>query len=533
MNLRKKPPLVLLILDGWGVAPPGPSNAIESAEAKNFKGLVSDYPTITLSSFGEAVGLSWGEKGNSEVGHLTLGAGRIFYQMLPKINLAIQSGEFFRNPAFMKAATVVRKEDSVFHLIGILSSGNIHGTNHHIYELLRFAKKKKLKNVAVHIILDGRDTSFNSGIDFVRDLKKHMRKIGIGKIASMAGRFYAMDRNKNWERTEKAYSAMRGRGPFVDADPVEVIKKSYQDGVFDEQFSPVTFQSQGKPVAEIKSGDVVVFSNFRPDRARQICSAFTTPDFSDFERKDTPNLHVVSMAEYEEGMQTDVAFPPESIKNCLSEVLSNEGLKQLHVAETEKYAHVTFFFNGMREEPFPGEDREIVPSADVDSYDKKPEMSADAITEHILQSLSEGSHDFIVANFANADMVGHTGGFDATKKAVEAVDRCLGRISEAVLALDGTLVITADHGNAEEVLNLRAGEIEIDKEHNANPVPFIVVGKRWKGSVPPSGESASDLVIGGDISLLPTVGILADVAPTILKLMDITPPTEMKGNYLL
>lgn len=533
MDSQKKPPLVLLVLDGWGVAPSGPSNPIEAAAAPTFKDITSNYPTITLRSFGESVGLSWGEKGNSEVGHLTIGAGRIYYQSLPRINLSIQSGDFFRNPALLKAAAAARDAKSVFHIVGIVSPGNVHGSDHHIRHLLDFAKQQSLPRVAVHAILDGRDTAFSSGVEFVRDLQRHMKRLGVGEIASISGRFYAMDRNKEWGRTQRAFQAMVGRGPFADGDAVALIEESYRRGVFDEQFEPVTLRHSGKPVGVVKSDDAVVFANFRPDRARQLCKTFTKPDFSDFPRGTLPTLHVVSMTEYEEGMLADVAFPAESIENCLAKVISDAGLKQLHVAETEKYGHVTFFFNGMREEPYPGEDRTIVPSLRVDSYDKAPEMSAEPITERVLQALSEGSHDVIVANFANADMVGHTGSFEATKKAVEIVDRCLGRITEAVLRLDGTLVITADHGNAEEVLNLRAGEIEIDKEHNANPVPFIVVGKRWKGRVPPSGESAGDAIIGGDLSLLPTVGILADVAPTVLKLIGIPQPPEMTGNFLL
>ena len=520
-------PVVLLILDGWGVAPAGEGNPLLAAETPTLRELVSTFPTMTVRASGEAVGLSWGEMGNSEVGHLTIGAGKIFYQSLPRINLAIATGEFAKNPVFLKAAEHVKKNGSTLHIMGIVSPGNVHGSDDHAAALLEFAAKQGIKDVAVQAILDGRDTIFNTGIDFINKIQAKMAELGVGRIASLSGRFFAMDRDNRWDRIEKAYNAMVGKtAEKTSDDPVKAIEESYAAKVFDEEFIPIMITKGGKPVAPVKDGDAVIFFNFRPDRARQLAQAFTIPGFAKFEREYMKNLYFATMTEYEKGTPAQVAFPPEFVEQCLAKIVSDGGLKQLHIAETEKYAHVTFFLNGMREEEFPGEDRAIIPSPRVSSYDQAPAMSAAAIADRILKEAAAGTYDFIVANFANADMVGHTGKFDPTKKAAEAVDKEIGRIVNAVLPLGGVVVITADHGNGEEVLNLQTSEI--DKEHSTNPVPFIVAGERWRGQASPAGE-----VPGGDLSLMPPVGMLADTAPTVLYLLGLTPPAEMTGTTLV
>lgn len=524
MSTRK--PLVLIILDGWGVAPPGDGNPLEAADTPVFDELTRTYPTVTVRASGEAVGLSWGEMGNSEVGHLTIGAGKIFYQSLPRINLAVQTGEFFANPTFLEAAEHAKKNNSTFHIMGILSPGNVHGSDEHIYALLQFAKQQGLEDVVVHPILDGRDTIYNTGVEFMRALQTRIAELAIGRIGSVSGRFYAMDRDNRWERVEKAFAAMTGVGAITSEDPVAAIEASYAAKAYDEEFVPVMITSGGKPVGAIKDGDAIVFANFRPDRSRQIAQAFIIPSFSKFPRTYFPNLHFTTMTEYEKGTPAKVAYPPEIIPTCLAKIISEAGLKQLHISETEKYAHVTFFLNAMQEEEFQGEDRVIIPSPRVSSYDQAPEMSTPKIAERIVKEIQAGSYDFIVTNFANADMVGHTGAFEPTKNGAEAIDAALGLVVNAALAAGGSVIITADHGNGEEVLNLQTGEL--DKEHSTNPVPFMVIGEQWRGQASPSGEG-----IGGDLSLLPPVGMLADTAPTVLKILGVAQPAEMTGSPLI
>jgi 2,3-bisphosphoglycerate-independent phosphoglycerate mutase len=525
MGLVPKP-VVLIILDGWGVAPPGDGNPVAAANTPNMNEIIATFPTVTVRASGEAVGLSWGEMGNSEVGHLTIGAGKIFYQSFPRINLSIQTGEFFRMPAFIQAADHVKKNNSTLHIIGILSCGNVHGSDEHLHALLQMAQQQGVKDVVMHPILDGRDAIYNTGIDFMRTLQEQMRALGVGRVGSICGRYYAMDRDNRWDRVEKAYNAMLGKGEKTAEDPVAAIEAAYAASNYDEEFLPVTITSGGQPVGAIKDNDAIILANFRPDRSRQIAQAFTIPSFTKFERQYLKNVPLVTMTEYEKGTPAIVAFPPELVSTCLAKEVSDAGLKQLHIAETEKYAHVTFFLNGMREEEFPGEERVIIPSPRVSSYDQAPEMSTPKIAERIIKEVQAGTYDFIASNFANADMVGHTGKFEATKLGAEAIDRALGAICNAVLPLGGVIMITADHGNGEEVINLQTGEI--DKEHSTNPVPFIVIGEQWRGQASPAGE-----VIGGDLSLMPPVGMLADVAPTILKVLNVPQPKEMTGSPLI
>ncbi len=520
-------PVVLLILDGWGVAPPDQGNALALAKTPNMRALASTYPSMTLQASGEEVGLMWGEMGNSEVGHLTIGAGKVYYQSLPRINRAVQTGEFLTNPGFLSAVEHVKKNGTKLHLLGLASIGNVHASLEHLLALLDFAKERDVKETYVHAVLDGRDTTFNAGVDFITTLEERMKKNGIGKIATLSGRFYAMDRDNRWDRIEKAYRAMvEGVSDAKREDPLDAIRASYEAKVYDEEFIPTVITENGEPVAKIEAGDAVIVFNFRPDRAREITKALVLPDFDKFSRKPVEDLRVVTMTEYEKGLPVEVAFPPEPISTCLAKVVSDAGMRQLHIAETEKYAHVTFFLNGMKEDPFEGEDRVIVPSPQVSSYDQKPEMSAPQITERIVKEIGAEKYDLIAANFANADMVGHTGNLEATVKAAEYVDAAIGKIVAATLEKGGIVLITADHGNAEEVVNLQTGSI--DKEHSTYPVPFLIIGQGFEGM---AGEAQE--MVGGDLSLSPPVGMLSDVTPTILKILGIPQPSEMTGRPLI
>jgi 2,3-bisphosphoglycerate-independent phosphoglycerate mutase len=520
-------PLVLAIVDGLGVAPDSEGNAITRANTPNLKKFMTEYPIMNLFASGSEVGLSFGEMGNSEVGHLNIGAGRVYYQTFPRINRDIESGTYFENPAFVQAVEHVEKNNSSLHLIGLVSPGNVHASQDHLYALLEFAAKQKVKKVFIHAILDGRDAIFNSGIDFIRALQGKIQEYGVGTIATLSGRYYAMDRDNRWDRIEKAYRAMvEGKADSYTTDPAAAIEASYAKKVYDEEFIPTVIGSEGNPVATIENNDSVIFFNFRPDRARQLTQSIVLPSFPKFERAHLDDLFFVTMAEYEKELPVTVAFPPVVVNNCLAEVVSKAGKTQFHIAETEKYAHITFFLNGTVEDAFPNEDRMIVPSPKVSSYDQAPEMSAFEITKETVKAILSDKYDAIFLNFANPDMVGHTGNLEATIKAVEVVDKCLGTLAEHTIAKGGTLLITADHGNAEEVKNLQTGAI--DKEHSTNPVPFFIIGEQFKGQAGPSGDP-----IGGDLSMLPPVGMLADVAPTMLSIMGVEIPPDMSGRSLI
>ncbi|TAL49800.1 2,3-bisphosphoglycerate-independent phosphoglycerate mutase [Patescibacteria group bacterium] len=523
-NMKK--PAVLVILDGFGVAPDGDGNAITRANTPNYDRLVRTYPTMTLRASGEEVGLSWGEMGNSEVGHLAIGAGRVYYQLFPRINRAIDAGAFANNEAFVHAFEHVKQHGSRLHLIGMVSQGRVHAMDLHCHALLQAAKEAGIKEVFVQAILDGRDTVYNAGIDFMTTLQEKIKEIGVGKIASVSGRYYAMDRDSRWDRTHKAYNVMvTGEGAQA-TDALEAIKASYREEVYDEEFEPTVIVHDGQPVGRVQEHDAIIFFNFRADRMRQLCKAFVLPSFDAFPRTLIPNVFPVTMSEYEKGLPVEIAFPPEAINNTLGQVLSQQGLTQLHIAETEKYAHVTFFLNGTKEEPFAGEERIIIPSPKVAAYNSVPEMSARQITERVIKEMRENKFDFIVMNFANPDMVGHTGDLDAGIQAVEVVDECFGKIVEETLVREGHVFMTSDHGNAEEMKNLRTGEM--DKEHATNPVPFLIIGKEFEGQPSIVGE-----VPEGDVSLMSPVGVLADVAPTILAVMGIEQPPEMTGQALI
>lgn len=483
---------------------------------------------MTLYASGTEVGLSFGEIGNSEVGHLNIGAGRVYYQSMPRINQSIADGSFFDVAAFKEALGKVKEKDSALHLISMLGSGNVHAANEHLFALLELCLRAKVtKNVFVHVILDGRDCSYNAGAGFVKELLEKMKSLGVGAIATVSGRFYAMDRDNRWERIAAAYQAMGlGRSEKLSDDPVKAIEESYANKVYDEEFVPTVITKSGKPVAIFSENDAAIFCNFRPDRARELTKAFVLPGFDKFERPYIPTLLFVTMMEYERDLPVRVAFQPQVVRQTLAETVSLAGLKQLHIAETEKYAHVTFFLNGTIEEAFPGEERMLVPSPHVANYVEVPAMSAPEITKELLKAATKTPYDLIVVNFANADMVGHTGNLPATVAACEIIDKCLGQIVDFVSSQGGVTVLTADHGNAEEVLNLQTGNM--DKEHSTNPVPLLIIGKDFHGLAGPSGDAPE-----GDLSLLSPVGVLADVAPIVLKLMGITQPPEMTGRALI
>lgn len=525
--MERPKPLVLAICDGWGVAPDAEGNAIAQARTPNYDRFISEYPAMTLYASGNEVGLQFGEMGNSEVGHLNIGAGRVYYQTFPRINKSISDGTFFENEAFIQAANHVKNNKSSLHLVGLLSSGNVHASQDHLYALLDFAKRQKIKNVYIHIFLDGRDTGEKTALMFISKLKEQIKNFKRGVIATVSGRFYGLDRDNRWERVELAYRAMAdGISSEYYKNPEDAVNASYEQQIFDEQFVPVVIGQEGRPTATVDHNDAVIFFNFRPDRARELTQAFVLPGFSKFERVQKQNLFFVTMTEYEKETPVVVAFPPVVVTNCLAEVISKAGLKQFHVAETEKYAHVTFFLNGTVEDSFVGEDRKIIPSPKVASYDQAPEMSAQEITKEVVNAIESNRYDFIVLNYANADMVGHTGNFAATIQGVEEIDRGFGAIADHVLAKNGVFLITADHGNAEIELNLQTKEK--NKEHSTNPVPLLVIGQQFQGQAGPAGDPPN-----GDLSLIHPVGMLADVAPTIISLLGLELPPEMTGRSLI
>ncbi len=527
MNIKK--PVLLIIYDGWGVAQPTHGNAITQAKKPFFDHLISTYPTTTLQASGEVVGLVWGDMGNSEVGHLTMGSGRIIYQSLARINKNIINENFFSNQAFMDCEKHVKKNNSSLHLIGLVSNGGVHSHQDHLYALLDFCKRKSIKNVFIHAILDGRDTIKDGGLNFIKSLQIKIKELGVGIIASISGRFYAMDRDNHWERIEKAYNAMvEGTSEYTAKDSLEAIALSYSKGVYDEECNPTIITDHEKLLNTVQENDAVIFFNFRPDRARQLTQAFTLPGFEKFRRKKyLKNLLFVSFTQYDKNFPVEVAFPPIQTNKTLAEILSEHDLTQLHVAETEKYAHVTYFFNGGIETPFKNEDRVLVASPMVMSYDQKPDMSAYEITQRCLKEIASNKYDFIVLNFANADMVGHTGNFDATIKAVQVIDECTEKLVQSVLSKDGVVLITADHGNAEEMINLQSGETM--KEHTNNPIPFILIGKQWERKE----FDATQKLPNQELHTIVPSGMLADVAPTILTVLNLPIPKEMLGKSLI
>jgi 2,3-bisphosphoglycerate-independent phosphoglycerate mutase len=521
-----KSPLTLIILDGYGLSPTTEKNPIAQAKAPIMRSLFRDYPWVQLYAAEQHVGLKFGEMGNSEVGHLNIGAGKVIYQNLPRVNLAISDGSFFKNDVLMKAIATVKKNKSTLHYLGICSNGGVHGHIEHLHALIKLAKEEKVKNVRVHAITDGRDTAPSIATNFLETLQEVMKAAKIGEIATVGGRYYAMDRNTKWDRTRQMYDAMTRGSAKTHTDPIALLAESYKGDVTDEMIPPTTIvDKKGGPIGLIKPGDAVIFFNFRPDRARQLTQAFVLEDFSDFDRGEKiENLSFTTMMEYEKGLPVGVVFPPEIITMPLARVIAEKGWKQYHIAETEKYAHVTYFLNGGTEEPFAGEKRELIPSPDVKTYDEKPEMSAAAVAKTLVGEIESGAYEFSVVNFANPDMVAHTGNYEATLEAIEAVDVAVGRVVDATLAQGGCVLITADHGNAEGLVNAVTGEI--DKEHSTMPVPLMLIDAERKR------EKTDDELAAMRAETTP-VGILADVAPTIIDIMGLKKPKEMSGNSLL
>jgi len=502
-----KKPLALIILDGYGYNPESYGNAIAAANTPYLDNLFATCPHTTIGASGMDVGLPDGQMGNSEVGHTNIGAGRIVYQELTRITKSIKDGDFFENPVLNEAIENCKKNDSALHLMGLLSDGGVHSHNTHLYGLLELAKKAGLTKVYVHCFMDGRDVPPTSGKDFVEALMAEMKKIGVGEIATISGRYYAMDRDNRWDRVEKAYNAMVfGEGEYFE-NPVDIMTASYTDNVTDEFVVPAVCSKNGK----ISANDSVIFFNFRPDRAREITRTFVDDDFNGFERKNGRfPLYFVCMTQYDVTMpNVNVAFKPQSLTNTFGEYIADKGLTQLRIAETEKYAHVTFFFNGGVEASFKNEDRALISSPKVATYDLQPEMSAYEVTEEIVNRINSDKYDVIILNYANCDMVGHTGIFDAAVKAVEAVDKCVSKTVDAILAKGGVALITADHGNADQMYEPDGSPFTA---HTTNKVPLLVAGMDC--------ELADD-------------GVLADLAPTMLKILGLPQPAEMTGKSLI
>ena len=506
-----KKPVMLMILDGFGLNDKVEGNAVKAANKPNIDNIFTHYYSTTLGASGLSVGLPDGQMGNSEVGHLNIGAGRIVYQSLTRITKAIEDGEIFENEALNKAVNNALNNDSTLHLIGLLSPGGVHSHIEHLKGLLKLAKQKGVKKVFVHAFLDGRDVPPASAKEYVIDIENYMKEIGVGKLASVSGRYYAMDRDKRWERVQLAYNALvLGKGETANS-ALEAIEKSYHDNKTDEFVLPTVIVEDGKPLTTIQNNDSVIFFNFRPDRAREITIAINDKEFDGFERE-TLNLTFVSLTEYDSTLEgVEVAYKPEHLTNTLGEYVSKLGKKQLRIAETEKYAHVTFFFNGGVEEPNKDEDRALIASPKVATYDLKPEMSAYEVTDELLKRLDSDQYDMIILNFANPDMVGHTGILEAAKAAIEAVDVCLGKIVDKILEKDGTVFITADHGNAEQMVDYSTGKPMT--AHTTDLVPFVYVSN--------------------DSKELRDGGVLADIAPTMLEVMGLEAPAEMTGKSLI
>ncbi len=505
---------VLTILDGWGLAPPGPGNALRLARTPNWDRLWAENPRAELVCFGPAVGLPEGVMGNSEVGHLNIGAGRVVYQDISRIDRALESGQFFENEALKALMSDARKAGGALHLLGLVSDGGVHSVLRHLYAVVDMAQAEGIERLFLHAFLDGRDTPPNSGLGYLKEVIQVLKEKGLGRLATLGGRFWGMDRDKRWDRVARHYAALIAGQGRLSQDPLKAVEESYARGETDEFITPtVIVDSQSRPMGLIRDGDGVVFFNFRADRGREMTQALAVEGFDGFEASNRPRLAgYVTMTLYDETFGLPVAFPPEHLDNILGEVVSKARCKQLRIAETEKYAHVTYFFNGGQEEPFPGEERILIPSPkEVATYDLKPAMSAPQVTERVVSEINGGRFDLIVLNFANGDMVGHTGVLPAAMAACEAVDQCLGRVEAAVRSKKGTLVVTSDHGNAEQMID---GRGQPYTAHTVtNRVPFVLVGRRG--------------------AKLASRGALCDIAPTILELMGLSQPPEMTGRSLI
>ena len=510
---QKCGPLALIIIDGWGYSPRPEGNAIAQAATPYYDELCEDYPLTMLEASGTRVGLPAGVMGNSEVGHLNIGAGRVILMDVSRVDHDIATGEFFRNEVLLAAIDGVKKRGKTLHLMGLLSDGQVHSSQEHLYALLRLAKQRGLERVFIHCFLDGRDTAPSSAAHYIEALQKKIEEIGRGQIASLIGRYYAMDRDKRWERTQRAYELLvKGKGERA-SDPVAAILRSYESGVTDEFIEPtVIVNGSGEPAATIQEGDAVIFFNFRPDRARQLTRALAIPGFQEFDVSGRPQIEFVCFTVYDRSFPLPVAFPPRDHKNVLAEVWEKICIRNYRLAETEKYAHVTYFFNGGVEKEYGCERRLLVPSPKISTYDLQPEMSAFKVTDKVLRGIQEKETDVFIVNFANPDMVGHTGKLDKTIEACQYVDTCLGWITKAIRQVGGTTIITADHGNAEQMIDPQSGGPHT--AHTTNPVPFHLIDEASRGLKLRQG------------------GALEDVAPTLLGLLDNEKPEEMTGRDL-
>ena len=506
----KRKPIMLMILDGFGLNENEKGNAIKLANTPNIDKLMKTWPTTQIHTSGLFVGLPEGQMGNSEVGHTNIGAGRIVYQDLTRITKSIEDGDFFSIKEFVQAIENCQKYHSKLHIMGLLSDGGVHSHIRHLYALLELAKRKDFEDVYVHCFLDGRDTPPASGESYLLKLEDKMKEKGVGKIASISGRFYSMDRDKRWERVQKSYEALvYGKGEKATS-AISAIESSYQKEVFDEFVEPTVICNNEEPIATIENHDSVIFFNFRPDRAREITRSLVDPEFDGFETKPL-DLDYVCFTQYDETIpNVEIAFKPESLKNTFGEYVSKQGLTQLRIAETEKYAHVTFFFNGGEEKQYKGEDRILIPSPKVQTYDLKPEMSAYEVTKKVVEAVQSDKYDTIILNYANPDMVGHTGNLEATIKAIEVIDEYVQKVVDAVEEKNGMIIMTADHGNAEQMIDYKTGEPHT--AHTTNPVPLVLIGAE--------GIKLKE-------------GKLADLAPTMLELMELKKPEEMTGESLI
>lgn len=541
-NYQGPRPILLLILDGWGIGPNNAGNAIALAKTPNMDRFWLAFPHTQLSASGEAVGLPHGEDGNTETGHLNIGAGSIVYQDLPRINMSIADGSFANNQAFLNAFAHVKQHQSTLHLMGLIGAGGVHSNIEHLYALLNLCGQQGIERVMVHGFTDGRDSPSTSGINYVQQILDHCQKVGVGQLASLMGRYYAMDRDKRWERIEKAYNALTLGTGICTIDPVGSMRQQYDQNITDEFIEPITICNQDGSPRTIQDNDAVIFFNYRVDRPRELTKAFVLPNFEQgvsdegfdpysikyeqthlaktkggatFRRqKVVNNLYFTTMTRYEENLPVDVAFPPQFVRNPICKVFASHGLRQLRMAETEKERFVTYYMNGQQEVMYPGEDRVILPSKGAKSYDEIPEMSTPEIADEMIKRIREDTYDVIICNIASADMVGHTGNLSATIKACEVIDEAVGRIAKEIFHKGGVMFITADHGNAEELINNQTGEV--DTEHSIYPVPLMIVGKQFLNQA----------------TMLPS-GILADVAPTILKVMGIAKPDTMTGRALI
>lgn len=519
--------LVVLILDGWGISFVETGNAIMAAQTPTMDHFAHYYPAASLQAASIEVGLPWGEVGNSETGHKNIGAGTVQYQILPRIDHAIEDKSFFENSALLGAVEHAKEYKSDIHLMGLLSPGGVHSHMNHLFALLELmARKGRRERVFIHIFTDGRDTLPKSALPYIDMLEQAIGRYGVGAIASVTGRFYAMDRNKNWDRTRDTFDMLTG-GPRQEgaASAMAAVQGAYDQGLGDEKILPTAITKGGGPLATVKDNDAVIFFNYRPDRARQLTAAFVQPDFDGFSRRSyLQNLYFVTMSQYDANLPVQAAYIENQVEMPLARVISDQGLKQLHVAETEKYAHVTYYLNGGREDPFPGEERKMIPSSPSRDFSLEPEMSAAGITDVVEKALKQGKHDIYFVNYANVDMVGHTGDFQAAMKACEFVDLCVRRLYELIMQTDGALLVTADHGNAEEMLNPQSGEVETD--HTSNPVPLYYVRQRLSRNEPKSNKEIA-AIMGQPI------GVLSDVAPTVLEILQLPQPVQMSGVSLL